>query len=156
LRRTAKHAYAAAVWAGLFALVSFYWAAGGETGLETLAVEIERDALARDGGMVALTWITGALKIVGVVVALGLAACWEPRRLFFWAGLGGGLLIAVYGAAGIIEKLLIKLDVNAANASLGDDRVGWYLFLWDPFWMLGGVLFILAALEARPAVEKFQ
>jgi hypothetical protein len=29
--------------------------------------------------------------------------------------------------------------------SFGHDAVDWYLFLWEPVWILGGVLFLLSA-----------
>jgi len=29
--------------------------------------------------------------------------------------------------------------------AMGDDAVIWYLVVWEPFWILGGVLFLLTA-----------
>jgi Protein of unknown function (DUF3995) len=63
----------AAAWALAFAAISFYWAAGGEVGLETVGEEIERDALAREPDAIALVWVTGGLKVLGAGLALALA-----------------------------------------------------------------------------------
>jgi Protein of unknown function (DUF3995) len=147
-------AYAAAAWAFLFAVPSFYWAAGGEIALDTLAVELERDARERDSGTVALTWFTGALKVVGGLVALSLVRPWGariPRRLRLVAALGAGVGLALYGAAGLVEKILMETGAINVSAPFGSDRVIWYLLLWDPYWLLGGILFLLAALRFRRA-----
>jgi Protein of unknown function (DUF3995) len=147
-------AYAAAAWAFVFAVPSFYWAAGGEIALDTLAVELERDALERDSGTVALTWFTGALKVLGGFVALSLVRPWGariPRRLRLVAALGAGVGLTLYGAAGLVEKILMETGAIDVSASFGSDRVIWYLLLWDPYWLLGGILFLLAALRFRHA-----
>jgi Protein of unknown function (DUF3995) len=147
-------AYAAAAWAFAFAAVSFYWAAGGEVALDTLAVEIERDARARDSATVALTWATGAVKVLGGLVALALVRPWGasiPRRLLLVLAMGAGAGLTLYGAAGLVEKILMKTGAIDVSASFGSDRVIWYLLLWDPYWLLGGILFLLAALRFRRA-----
>jgi hypothetical protein len=147
-------AYAAAAWAFLFAAASFYWAAGGELALDTLAVEIERDALARDSDAVTITWVTGALKVVAGLVALALVRPWGariPRRLLLVATAAAGAGFALYGAAGLVEKILMEAGAIDVSASFGSDRVIWYLLLWDPYWLLGGILFLLAAVRFRRA-----
>jgi hypothetical protein len=84
---------AAAVWAAVFALMSLYWAAGGQVGGETLGVEIERLGRERDPGFVATLWVTSALKGVAAVLALALVEPWGrrlPRRLLLWLGWATG------------------------------------------------------------------
>jgi hypothetical protein len=146
-------AYAAAVWAFAFAAVSFYWGLGGTVGLDTLALGLEQDA--REGGteVLALTVVPGIAKLALGILALAVV---DPRRLplprrpvivLAWlAGIG----MTLYGAVLTVEKALMKLNVIDVSQSLGDDRVGWYLFFWDPLWLIGGILFLLAAARARP------
>jgi hypothetical protein len=156
-RRTAKWAYAAAAWAFGFAAVSFYWALGGTAGLDTLAVELERDA--REGGSKLLTLAVapGVAKLALGILALALV---EPRRapvperalvvLGWLAGIG----LSLYGAVLTAEKALMQLDAIDVPASLGDDRVEWYLFFWDPLWLVGGILFLLAAASAQRTIRR--
>jgi Protein of unknown function (DUF3995) len=156
-RRAARWAYAAAAWAFGFAAVSFYWALGGTVGLDTLAVELERDA--REGGskLVALAVAPGVAKLALGVLALALV---EPRRapvpervlvvLAWLAGIG----LSLYGAVLTAEKALMQLDAIDVTESLGEDRVEWYLFLWDPLWLVGGILFLLAAASARRTIRR--
>jgi hypothetical protein len=145
-------AYAAAGWAFAFAAVSFYWALGGTVGLDTLSLELERDA--REGGteLVALTVPPGVAKLALGILALLLV---DPRRsplprralivLAWLVGIG----LSLYGGVLTAEKALMKLDVLDVPESLGDDRVTWYLCFWDPLWLIGGILFLLAAARGQ-------
>ena len=57
-------AYAASIWAFTFTAVSFYWAAGGTLGANTLGNGIKEMALARDPVFVMILWITAGLKFL--------------------------------------------------------------------------------------------
>ncbi len=147
-------AYAAAVWSFGFALVSFYWALGGTFGIGTLAQTIQDVARDGDQAMLAATWITGLLKVVGGLLMLSLVQPWGSRlsrRLRIVLGYLAGVGLALYGAAGFVEKLLMKLGVIDVPDSLGEDAVRWYLLLWEPFWLLGGVLFLAATRRFQPS-----
>jgi Protein of unknown function (DUF3995) len=147
-----RPAYAAAAWALVFAAMSFYWAAGGTVGLETLGVELEREARARDPDTIALVWATGGLKVVGGVLALALAGHWRtllPQRLVEWAGWAVGILLTIYALANFVQHALMETGAIDTPASLGSTAVGWHLALWDPFWLLGGILFTAAAWRYR-------
>src|SRR5262249_49484048 len=140
--------YAAAIWAFVFAATSFYWALGGRVGVETIGDSITKPALAGDPTILAIVWITGALKVVAGAVALALMQPWG-RRLPRWApllaGWGASALFLVYGAANLVQDGLIVLGAIPVPLGLGAVAAGWHLFLWDPWWLLGGVLFALAA-----------
>lgn len=141
-------AYLAAGWSFLFALISVYWVTGGKVGIDTLAQSIQDDARNGDRGMLLLTWITGGLKMAGGVLMLALVRPWGerlPGRLRLVSGYAVGAALTLYGFAGFIEKLLMELDLIGVPASLGEDAVRWYLFLWEPFWLLGGLLYLLAS-----------
>jgi Protein of unknown function (DUF3995) len=139
-------AYAAAAWAFTFAAVSFYWGLGGTVGLDTLSLSLEQDA--REGGteVLALTFLPGIAKLALGMLALSLV---KPRRWVVVVAWLAGIGLTLYGAVLTVEKALMKLDVIDVPESLGDDRVDWYLFFWDPLWLLGGIIFLLAAAAAR-------
>src|ERR671921_215483 len=89
-------AYAAAVWAFVFAVASAYWAAVGELGRETIAAEIAQIPLANDPVVV---WATAGLKALAGMLALALVRPWGrlfPRRLLIAATWAAGLLLTVY------------------------------------------------------------
>jgi hypothetical protein len=144
-------AYAAAAWSFVFAAMSFYWAAGGTAGVETLGNEIERLSEERDPGFVAEVWATGILKLAGGLLALAtLRPAWgyirgRALRIAVWLA---GCLLTLYGAANLIQHGLMKAGAVDTPAGLGSEAATWHLVLWDPWWLLGGTLFLLAAREA--------
>ena len=150
MRRRSKWAGdAAAVWAFLFATLSLYWAAGGTAGLRTVSREIRERAVAREPGFVAILWVTVALKVVAGLLALALGRRWgraSLRRLVVIAGWSTGVLLVLYGGVGLVAAVMAELGVTE---STDPATTRWYLFLWEPVWLVGGVLFILAAHSGR-------
>src|SRR5262245_61589865 len=65
------------------------------------------------------------------------------------AGWGASALFLVYGAANLVQDGLIVLGAIPVPVGLGAAAARWRLFLWDPWWLLGGVLFALAAWSYR-------
>jgi hypothetical protein len=132
--------------------MSFYWAAGGTLGLDTLGEGMKSLALARDSETLAVTVGTGVLKLVAAALALALVARWGhviPRR-WLLAAYAAGILLTLYGAASLVEHLLMLTGVRTVPDLLGSTRaVLWHIVLWDPFWALGGILYLLAARYAR-------
>ncbi|HWK80014.1 MAG TPA: DUF3995 domain-containing protein [Thermomicrobiales bacterium] len=145
---SAGFAYAAAIWSFAFALLSLAWALGSDVGANTLARSIEDQARERSGSFVTLMWVTVFLKVLAGAIALSLVPRWGariPRWLRLTAAWTAAVILTLYGVAGIVEKVLWKTGVRTVPASFGADRVDWYLFFWDPFWLLGGILFAFAA-----------
>ncbi|AJY76650.1 hypothetical protein [Paenibacillus beijingensis] len=77
--------FCAILWSLLFALMSFYWAGGGEQ------------------HFVQLVWLTGAVKLLHMIQVL--------------------------------------------NLSIGHYAAWWRFLFWEPFWMLGGLLYMLSGLN---------
>jgi hypothetical protein len=99
----------------------------GAVGGDTLGVEIDRLAHERGPAFVGALWAAVALKAIAAGRALALVESWGrrlPRRLLLVIG-------GVTGAA---------ITPNG----LGAHAVSWHLALWDPFWLVGGILFLAA------------
>ncbi len=138
-------AYGAFVWALVFALMSFYWAAGGMIGLGTLGEGMEALARARDAELLAITWITGGLKLLAGFCVLALAQNWFtflPRRLFHLGTWAAGILFLLYALANFVQHGRMAAGISPIPDLLGSmTAVHWHLLLWDPFWLAGGLLF---------------
>ena len=57
----------------------------------------------------------------------------------------GSLLL--YGGLGWLQAAFWETGVHDIPASVGAKAARWKLIFWDPFWLLGGVLFLLAVLQ---------
>ena len=148
MTRTTWAAYAACGWALIFALPSFYWAVGGTVGMSTIARDPDAISLLNEPFVV---FGTGLLKVLSGMLALALVQPWERRfghwlRRATWAA--GGFLV-VYGAALQIQHGLMLARLVDTPDALGTTAARWHFWLWDPWWLLGGVLFLLAAWSAR-------
>ncbi len=146
--RFTRPAWGAFAWALAFGLLSLYWAAGGMIGISTLAQTIQDDARNGNAGMLLLTAITGVLKVGAGLLALATIQQWG--RLISRRGLLVtlwviGTVFTLYGVANFVDKLLMATGVRSVPDAVGEDVVLWYLVLWEPFWTLGGVLFLLTA-----------
>lgn len=139
-------AYAACTWALVFAAQSFYWAAGGTIGLNTLGPTIQALAQARDPVLVGLVWVTGGVKIIGALFALALVQQWGrifPRWMLLAGAWSAGVGMIGYGGLGLVLDGLRAM--GAINNPGGWAAVRGHLLLWDPWWLLGGILFSAAA-----------
>lgn len=136
------YAYLAAGWAVIFAVLHFFWALGGEVGLDVSSGE--RLASGRPAWFVAGgLWGVGFLCLIGSAVALGLeqrgvqGRRWRLLRLL---GLAICVLLLVRGV--LIEVLLIAGVLTVGEVSAAQKF--WTLVVWNPWFILGGALFGLA------------
>ena len=152
LRWARRAAAAACGWAFLFAALSFFWAAGGRTGLHPL----EQEATTSRAAWVAVNLAAGVLKIGAGLLALALVRTWKRRaihRLLFALAWIGGVGICLYGGLGLVS------DVLHVTGLIDDPATRkwfwWYLVLWDPWWVLGGGLYVATAwLTRRSDAER--
>lgn len=136
-------AYAAAAAAFGFALPSLYWGLGGTTGLATLGGEIEERALAGDRLLLALNWVAFVAKVLGGCLALALVRPWGrrlPHRLLVTTAWVGAGILTLYGSAQIVGVGLVYLDVVSPAEQPSDDVLRWRLFLWEPWFLVWGLL----------------
>lgn len=149
-------AYAAAVWGLLFALISFYWSLGGTWLLETIGDAVTQPAQDGDLMMVMAVWLSALVKFAAVVAALGLIQRWGqffPRWFLVGGGWFAAVLLMLYGGASLIQQALMALgavEVSEAFAPV----LYWHLFLWSPYWLVGGVLFALSTVHLARATRR--
>src|SRR5215218_1014051 len=114
--------YMAFTWAFMFAIVSFYWAAGGTVGVETIGDVITKPALAGDPVMIAILWGSGVIKIIAGLLALALVQSWGelfPRRMLLIASWVVGVLLVLYGVGNLIQHGLMVAGVIGIPEGIG-------------------------------------
>ncbi|WP_037356327.1 DUF3995 domain-containing protein [Amycolatopsis orientalis] len=137
--------YAAAVWGVLFAIPSFGWATGCTFGAQSTVspslVELAQD---RVPWFVAVLVGTGLLKAFGAVIGVGLT---RPRgrrlgRTMVFCGSAAAILLTWHGGLFVVQGVLVK-----AGAVAPAELVNWYLYLWGPWFIAGGLAFAGAVAE---------
>lgn len=138
-------AYAAAVWALIFAGFHFIWAAGW---YPLLNAELARLAFATPWKW----WydvVAGVMCVIAVPVALAPVMSWGrhvPRRLVYVLAVIGSTLLILRAAASIVQ---VSYFIATNQFDLGDFGV------WEPWFYLGAVLFGLSTWYSRqPAPRK--
>lgn len=150
-------ALAAAAWAFTFAAMSVYWAAGGTLGGATIGGPLADAAERREPAMVAVLWITAALKALAGVFALALVRPWGrrlPRRVLRVLAWTGGVGLLLYSLALLVQHGLMEAGAIERARSLDASELRWHLWFWDPFWLLGGILFTMAAYDFGRSEER--
>ncbi|GLY66070.1 DUF3995 domain-containing protein [Amycolatopsis taiwanensis] len=140
---------AAAGWGLAFAVPSFYWALGGLAGASsTIAPSLVELARERDPGFVAILWITGALKFFGGLLGLALVSRrpWGRgiNRLLQFLAWGGAVLLTWHGGLFVVQGLLVETHLRDLDPGLRSVS-RWYTYLWGPWFIAGGLAFLLAA-----------
>ncbi|MFJ5197033.1 DUF3995 domain-containing protein [Streptomyces sp. NPDC088394] len=132
----------ACAWAVAFAVLHFFWALGGSWGLSVSAGPLAEE---RPGWFVTVgLWGVGLLCLVGGVLGWLLARPRPRDRAGRMVRALGWCACAVLLVRGIsVEVLLIgtageRLDVSP------EQRL-WTLLLWNPWFLVGGLVFGMAA-----------
>jgi hypothetical protein len=143
----AAAAYAAAVLAFGYALISFYWTLGGRGLLGTVGGTIER--FARRGGVAAeLVGIaTTTAKAASGLLALALVRPWGrlvPRAWLLGVAAASSALLVLYGGAQVlVGSLALSGAIHPAG---GMDRAAlrWHVGVWDLWFLVWGILLAVA------------
>jgi hypothetical protein len=145
-------AWAAAGWMLAFAAMSAYWAAGGRIGVDTLGGTIETYADERGTQFVVALWLIAALKVVAAALPIALVEDWTTAisrrwlRLSTWV-MGAGMVL--YACANFGARAIMALGLIETPESMHTTAARWHLFFWNPWWLLGGILYIAAARSTR-------
>ncbi|MBB2479669.1 DUF3995 domain-containing protein [Bacillus sp. APMAM] len=116
-------------------------------GVKTLGGVIYQKAFERENSFIAIVWITGFIKLIGGLFLLLLLKKWSKilKIILFTISLVGGIFLFLYGLANFATILLSV--IGYISLQIENYAAKWRLFFWEPFWMLGGGLFILSALK---------
>ena len=142
-------ARAAGVVGLLYACVSAYWGAGGTRLLDTVGGSLERLARAPNTELIIAIWGVVALKVAAALVPLLVLRDPAGRRrriarLLAWTV---AAILTVYGAILTTVGLLVQSDAIRSPASADRRALMWHAYLWDPWFLLWGLLVATALLR---------
>lgn len=149
-------AWAAAGIGVLYALISTYWAVGGTWLLDTVGGSLERDARARGIAVDATIWAVVVLKLIASALPIWATtpdhARTRVRILRRLAGLEA-IILVVYGLLLTTVGLLVQVDVIARSAHADQRALAWHAFLWDPWFLVWGLMVAAALGLSRKSVS---
>jgi hypothetical protein len=150
-------AYAAAAVGVLYAAVSAYWGAGGTALLDTVGGALERKGRAGEAGLLAIIWLTVAVKLAvsAIGVLAGAPSPWSgarrrPARRVAWVVV---VVLVLYGGVLTVVGQLIEVDIIHRSADANAKALRWHAFLWDPWFLLWGLLLAAALLLSRSSSD---
>ena len=128
----------------LFTGVSLYWALGGTWLLDTVGVVT--------AGGSALIWAAVLVKVVATVLPLQLIRVrpfhqQRALRMLVWAE---AIVLTGYGLVLSVVGWLVQAGVISASATADHRALAWHAFLWDPWFLLWGLLVTALLLATRP------
>jgi hypothetical protein len=143
-----RAAWVAAAWGVLFAVPSFIWATGHTAGA-TSTVSPQLVAKARDGvtWFLVVLWLSGFLKLFASAVAVALTRPRSTRvgRFAAFCGAGAAVLLTGHGLLFVVGGALVESGAVHGKPDVVS-LLRWYLYLWGPYFVLGGVAFGMATL----------
>jgi hypothetical protein len=131
-------------------------ALGGTALLDTIGGDIERWGRERGASVVAALWAIAVLKAVVAFAArvVAIRPAWLPSwtagqapRILSWIA---AVILALHGGLLTVAGLAIELDVVSAAGDADTRALAWHVYLWDPWFFLWGVAFIVALWFTRP------
>jgi hypothetical protein len=145
-------AYAAAIAAFGYALVSLYWAAGGRALLGTVGGYVEQ-LTHRGGALPVIAALTVVLaKVAGGLLALALVRPWGrvvPRRWLLAGSAAVSLLLVAYGGVNVFAGALVLSGVIHPAGSVDRAALRWHVGLWDLWFLAWGIFLALAVIGYR-------
>src|SRR5215471_7451492 len=142
-------AYAAAIAAFAYALMSLYWAVGGHGLVSTVGGYVEQ--FARRGGAVPVLVALAATvaKVAGGLLALALVRPWGrvvPRRWLLLGSTGASVLLVAYGGLNVLAGALVLSSVVHPAESVDRTALRWHVGVWDLWFLIWGILLALATI----------
>lgn len=136
----------------LYAALSVYWGLGGTTLLDTVGGSLERGGRAGDLVVVVALRAAVVLKVIAAVLPLlaihDLGGMRWQRLVVALTWIEAAVLV-IYGLVLTTVGLLVQLGVIAASASADHRALAWHAYLWDPWFLLWGLLVTAALLRTR-------
>jgi hypothetical protein len=145
----------------LYAAISVYWGLGGSWLLDTVGASLTQAGRSASALVVLAVWCAVGLKVIASVLPLlavgavgvgaaGVAAAGSrlPRliRALTWVE---AVILTVYGLILTAVGLLVQARVISPSANADHRALEWHAYLWDPWFLVWGLLVTAALLRSR-------
>jgi hypothetical protein len=121
--------------------------------LDTVGGAFERAGHAHSSAAALLLWLVAGVKVLAAILPLlALRRITRPawrRLVWVLAWIEAGVL-TLYGFVLTATGLLIRVDVVTASPRADHRALAWHTYLWDPWFLVWGVLVVVALLCGWP------
>jgi Protein of unknown function (DUF3995)/NYN domain len=141
----------AALGTGLaYAAISVYWGLGGTWLLDTVD-----GTLARSSGALAAVWAAAVVKAVAAALPVCAVADLLPsrRRLVRLLSWTEAVVLTGYGLVLSVAGWLVQAGVIRPGANADHRALAWHAYLWDPWFLVWGLLAAIALMRSRPVLS---
>jgi|HubBroStandDraft_2_1064218.scaffolds.fasta_scaffold397192_2 hypothetical protein len=146
-------AWAASAVGLLYCAVSVYWGLGGSWLLDTVGASLTQASRSASALVVLAVWCAVGLKVIASVLpllAVGVGAArsrWpRPIRALAWVE---AAILTCYGLILTAAGLLVQAGLIGTPASADHRALAWHAYLWDPWFLVWGLLVTAALLRSR-------
>jgi hypothetical protein len=149
----------AAAWAAfavglLYTAISVYWGLGGSWLLDTVGASLTQPGRSASALVVLAVWCAVGLKLIAAVLPLPAVDAVAPgsparRRLTRALTWIEAAILVLYGLILTAIGLLVQAGVIGTSASADHRALEWHAYLWDPWFLVWGLLVTAALLRSR-------
>jgi len=154
MRRGTLAAVGALVIGLAYAAISAYWALGGTWLLDTVGIALSKPGQAGRTAALLTAWAAAVVKAIAAALPLAAVGGWRgvargwlrPVRVLAWIE---AVILTGYGLVLTVTGLLVQADVVAAAANADHRALRWHAYLWDPWFLVWGILVVVALARSR-------
>lgn len=133
-----------------YALVSMSWGLGRTWALATVGGELASAGRSGNAALGVVVWVSVVLKLTAATLGLAVTrAHHRPRALVVAAAWVAAGVLTVYGGVLTFVGWLVQTDVIHAGADADQRALAWHAFLWDPWFLIWGLLLAAALWRSR-------
>lgn len=139
--------YASVAWWFLAGAASLYWVTGGTVGVGTLWVGSDALLEAREPWLVTALWVIGVFELVLATFSVSVARGWGRPGILAVVNADAFLVeltLVPYVAVDTLVSALVTIDVFHPVV-LEQTALVWRLLFWNPWWIVGGLLYCVGA-----------
>ena len=138
----------------LYAAISVYWGLGGSWLLDTVGASLTQPGRSAGALVVLAVWCAVGLKVIGAVLPLLAVGVVSPgsfrrRRLSRALTWIEAAILTCYGLILTAVGLLVQAGVIGTPAHADHRALAWHAYLWDPWFLVWGLLVTAALLRSR-------
>jgi hypothetical protein len=140
-------AYGAAIIAFAYALVSLYWAFGGDGLISTVGGYVQSFARQGGAGPVLVAAAATLAKVLGGFLALALVRPWGrviPRPWLLTVAVAASAVLVLYGGAAVLAGVLVLSGAIHPSGAVDRNALRWHVELWDLWFLVWGLLLAVA------------